>query len=271
MIVFCKSNCTRGTIVSSKLRILFFIIVSAGLITFVISFNSNNPRAVNSEKGVSEEDVNRLIGEYIKNNPQEILDSLTQYQITKQREEEENAAKNVIDKLDELQNNPLDPVVGNPEGDVTIVEFFDYTCGYCKKIMPYIAEIIKEDPNVKVVFKEIPILGPNAIIAAKASIAVYQIAPEKYFEFHTKLMSKRITSKASVLEEATALGIDAKQVEERMESDEVINIILKSKELAESIGVRGTPAIVIGETLFPGAIDLETFRKQIAQERAKNK
>jgi protein-disulfide isomerase len=251
---------------SSKLRILFFGIIAAGVFVFIVMFNVN----VNTSQaeGITEEEVKKIISQYIKQNPQEIIDSLTQHQISQQREQEQNAQANLKQNLDEIKNNPVDPIAGNPQGDVTVVEFFDYSCGYCKKIMPYIAEIIKTDPNVKVVFKELPILGPNSFIAAQASLAVNMIAPDKYFDYHAKLMSTRVSSKASVLKIADELGIDSSKVEEKMSSQEVQSIIAANKKLAEEVGIRGTPAIVIGEQLYPGAIDLATFQKEIARVRS---
>jgi len=250
---------------SSNLRIAFLFIVSIALISFLITFTLNN----NSQAGgLNEKDVNILIGKYIKENPKEIIDALTQYQIDQQKKQEEETSKNISEKLNEIQNNPLDPIVGNPQGDIIIAEFFDYSCGYCKKILPSISQLLKNDPNIKVVFKELPILGPDSYTAAKAALAVNQIAPEKYFEYHSKLMLGRYRGEAAILKVAEDMGLDKKAVKEKMNSEQVLSIITNNKTLSSSIGIRGTPAIVINDQFFPGAIDLNTFKNIITQIRS---
>lgn len=249
---------------SSSLRIGFLFIVSIALISFLITFSLNN----SSASGLSEKDVNLLIGKYIKENPQEIIDSLTQYQIDQQKKQEEETTKNISEKLNEIQNNPLDPIAGNPQGDIVIAEFFDYSCGYCKKILPYISELLKNDDNIKVVFKELPILGPDSYNAAKIALAVNLLSPDKYFDYHAKLMQGRYRGAESMIQLAVSMGLDRKAVEEKMKSEQVQSIIANNKTLSTSIGIRGTPAIIINDQFFPGAIDLNTFRSVIAQIRS---
>jgi protein-disulfide isomerase len=249
---------------SSNLKITFLFIITVFLISFtvVVTINSNS-----HAEGLKKEDVNELIKTYIQQNPQQIVDSVTKYQIEQQRKSEEDAVKKVSEKLPEIQNNPLDPIAGNPQGDVILVQFFDYSCGYCKRLVPAITELLKEDKNVKIVFKELPILGENSVIESKASLAVNSIAPEKYFEFHTKLMASRITGLESILKIVSEIGLDAKLVQEKMNSTEISSLLATNKALADTIGVRGTPALIIGDKFIPGAIDLATMKQLIAEVR----
>jgi protein-disulfide isomerase len=250
--------------VSSNLKITFLFIITVVLISFtvVVTINSNS-----HAEGLKKEDVNQLIKTYIQQNPQEILDSVGKYQVEQQRKSEEDAVKKVSEKLTEIHSNPLDPIAGNPQGDVILVQFFDYSCGYCKRLVPAITELLKEDNNVKIIFKELPILGENSVIESKASLAVNSIAPEKYFEFHTKLMASRITGLESILKIVSEIGLDAKLVEEKMNSAEISSLLASNKALADTIGVRGTPALIIGDKFIPGAIDLATMKQLIAKVR----
>jgi protein-disulfide isomerase len=151
-----------------------------------------------------------------------------------------------------------------------LVEFYDYSCGYCKKVFPSVAKLIEEDKNLKVVFKEFPILGPNSVITAKAALAANIIAPEKYLEVHEKLMNSRITSKENLIDIVSSLGIDKDKLSSEMESDKVQKIIDDNKDLARDLGISGTPAFVIGDEFVPGAVSFEQMKEIIKQQREKN-
>ncbi len=219
--------------------------------------------------GASTSQIEKVVADYIKEHPEEILKSVSDYQQKSQADSDAAAQKTVSEKTSELENDKSSPIAGNPKGDVTIVQFFDYSCGYCKRVMPEISSLIEEDKNLKVVFKEFPILGPNSLLASHASLAVNMVAPEKYFEFHKALTKATVSGKDSVLKIASDLGIDKDKVSAKMDSDEVKKEIEKNAELARSIGVRGTPAFVIGGTFVPGAIGKDDFKKLIAESRSK--
>ncbi len=219
--------------------------------------------------GASKTEIEKIVAEYIQNNPQAILDSVNKHQQNSAEAEEKKAQITIKDKLAEIENNPSSPIAGNAKGDVVIVEFFDYSCGYCKKVLPTITKLIEEDKNVKFVFKELPILGPNSELAAKAALAVYAIAPEKYFAFHKKLMGERVYGQENLNASATELGIDAAAMAKKMNSPEIEKIIAADRELATNVGIRGTPAFIVGGELVPGAIDYDAFKTLIAKARAK--
>ncbi|MDB2415014.1 DsbA family protein [Rickettsiales bacterium] len=219
---------------------------------------------------MSEDEINDIIREYIKNNPEDIIDSLTEYQSTEEQRRASKAQDVIKEKINILENDPKSPIMGNPEGDITIVEFFDYSCGYCKRVFPTLSRLAKEDKNLKIVFKEFPILGPNSVTLSKAAVAVFLIDPDKYVAFHTKLMDSRVAGKNGAIAIAKDLNIDAKSLEAKMESPEVAKIIADNRDLANDIGVRGTPAFVIAGEFIPGANSYEAFKEKIAEIRRKN-
>ncbi len=217
--------------------------------------------------GASKEEIEKIIADYIQNNPKLILESVSKYQQHASEEDNKKALASIKDKLNEVENDPTSPVAGNPKGDVVLVEFLDYSCGYCKKVLPSIIKFIEEDKNIKVVFKELPILGPNSELTAKAALAVHIISPNKYFAFHKKLMGGQVGGQESINTAAKELGIDVKAMEEKMKSPEIEKIIAKNRELASSIGIHGTPAFVVGGELVPGAVDFDTLKALVAKAR----
>ena len=206
---------------------------------------------------------------YIKAHPEVIIDAVTQYQQDQVRKQAEQSEKFISSKWTELTSSTADPVAGNPKGDVTIVEFFDYSCGYCKHVLPYMLKVLETDPNVRIIFKEFPILSPNSEIAAKVALAAYQVNPAKYLEFHKALFNARLTSEKSALEVATSVGLDAKVLEEKMKTPEIQAALTATRQFALEAGVRGTPAFVINGKLIPGVADLESLQALIKAAREK--
>ena len=161
------------------------------------------------------------------------------------------------------------PVAGNPDGDVTLVEFFDYHCAYCKRMRGPVMTVLEEDPGLRVVFKEFPILGPDSVVAARAALTSRNQNPDKYVEFHTALMSTRgRLTQPRILAIARDVGFDAERLETDMDSPEVTATIRRNLALARALGITGTPSLVIGTQLVPGAVSLRTLRQLIAQARA---
>ena len=131
---------------------------------------------------------NNMINKFIKDNPHVIIESLNEWQRKQGEEQKKLALENIQKRINELHNDPNSPTTGNLNGDITIVEFFDYNCGFCKKVFPSVKKILENDPNVKVVFKEFPILSQSSETLAKFALAVNAISPEKYLDFHAEAM-----------------------------------------------------------------------------------
>lgn len=220
-------------------------------------------------KAMTKEEVQTIIHDYIMENPQVIMESFEKFQ-RKQVEERMGKAKENIDKYQkELTQNPMAPVAGNPNGDVTVVYFFDYNCGYCKRAFPTISKLIDEDKKVRVVLKELPILGPSSELAAKYALAVHNIDKGKYFAYHSELMKfTGEKTEASLTEMAKKVGIKEDKLKEAVAKPEIGEYINSVRELAQNIGIGGTPAFVVGKELIPGAVDLDALKAQVQAARS---
>lgn len=205
--------------------------------------------------------LDAAIEKYLMEHPDVILKSLKKYR------ERDRISATEVNKVKSSGNSPF---VGNKDADVTLVEFFDYHCGFCKRFYPTITQLLEEDKNLKVVFKELPIISDDSEIAARASLAVYSIDPEKYFGFHTALMK---TTGRYDMEKITSLarqaGLDESAFITAMQSAKVTQELESTKKLAEELGISGTPFIIIGQQLIPGAADIDKLREKIANARQK--
>jgi len=209
-----------------------------------------------------------LIRQYIMDHPDVVVESLQRWQERQKAESEQKAKAALTEHRDLLENNPAAPVAGNVDGDVTIVEFFDYRCGYCKRVFPAIQELIETDGNIRYVFKEFPILGPDSTIASQAAQAVWFVAPDRYLDFHAALMGARgALSEDRVLDIAAKVGLDRDAVKKGMGDARVAETLASNLALGRDLGVNGTPAFVIGGQLIPGAIDLDTMKELVAEAR----
>lgn len=213
--------------------------------------------------------VETLVRDYILKNPEIIVESLRGYEEKHRQASEKEAREAIATSRDALEKDRTSPVAGNPQGDVTLVQFFDYRCGYCKKVVPSIQELLKTDKNIRLVFKEFPILGPDSVTASRAALAAWKISPDKYFPFHLALMEMRgEMSEARVLETAKKVGIDVDKLKTAMADSSIKSAIERNIDLARTLQINGTPAFIIGGQLVPGAVDLATLREMVATARA---
>ena len=158
------------------------------------------------------------------------------------------------------------PVWGNPNGDVTVVEFFDYRCPYCKRSLDQVRELVKSDPNIRVVLKEYPILGPESVFAAEVAIA--SVEQGKYLETHMALMSAGGRfDRESILALAQGLGLDMARLRADMKKPKVKKVIREARVLADKLAISGTPAFIVGDELLPGYADLVTLKKLVLAAR----
>ncbi|NQV55801.1 MAG: DsbA family protein [Rhodospirillales bacterium] len=224
-----------------------------------------------SLSGEQKREIERLIGEYIRTNPEIILESMRNLQERDRAAQQRRAAENLVSYRNELINDRQAPIGGNPEGDVTVVEFFDYRCTYCKRVYPAVVKLLSDDPNVRYVFKEFPILSPVSRIAAQAALAAWNIDKTKYVQFHTRLMatSGNLNEKRILLI-AESSGLDSAKIKIEMNSPSIERALQANKHLAEKLGISGTPVFIIGNRLVPGAIDYSTLKKLVAEARDKS-
>ncbi len=251
-------------VMNTRFRCVFF---SAFLALAAIS-PTMPVQAADGLSDLQRSEVETLIHKYIMENPRVILDAVQQMQAREEEEQKLAAAKNLVTYREQLINDPKAPVLGNPNGDITIVEFFDYRCGYCKRVFPTLLKAMEDDGNLRLVYKEFPILGPDSIIATKASLAVWRLTPDKYQAYHTALMAARGgLNESTVLAVADKIGLDSDAIAKEMKSPEIEQDLNKNYELAQALGISGTPAFVIGNQLVPGAVDLETLKNLIKEAR----
>ena len=211
--------------------------------------------------------LDRAIHDYLMAHPDVVLDALKAAEQQADAQAAEQSRRVIALKQKELQDSPEDLVQGNPKGDVTLVEFFDYRCPYCKQIEPSLDALLKEDGKLRVVYKEFPILGEASVYAARVALAAKKQG--KYAEFHRAMMAtKGDIGDETVLKVATSLGLDVNKIKADMSAPQVDKLIDTNYALADALSIQGTPAIIIGGTLIPGAVDLDTLRKDIAAARS---
>jgi protein-disulfide isomerase len=221
---------------------------------------------VSDVKGVEE-----VVAKWIEANPQAIINSVQNMQKKMMEEQTKNAQKNIGQKKEELFNDVNSPQFA-PEGyDVSIVEFYDYACGYCKKAQGTVDELLKSDPKVRIIYKDFPILGEPSQEMSKVSVAVNILAPNSFRKFHDALMKTNERGKSAAIKAAKSVGIDAKKLEEvlKNEKSKIEKILQDNIALGSSIGINGTPGFIVGEELIPGAMEVGTFKEKISALRAK--
>jgi protein-disulfide isomerase len=210
--------------------------------------------------------IGEIVREYLITNPQlmlEVMDALDTYE---SEIEEKQQAASIAANRDALEQDGFSFIAGNPDGAITVVEFFDYRCPYCKQVADDMTQLIEGHDDVRLVLKEFPILGPNSTVASQAAIAA--IPQGKYLDFHFALLeSKGTLDRDKVMEIAEETGLDTDKLARDMETARVETIIDTNHTLARDIGVRGTPAFIIGDRLIPGAASIEEIEARIQAVR----
>lgn len=217
---------------------------------------------------VTPDQINQAISQYLKDHPDEVVAALQAAQAQAEQQKQVAATQALSDSHAEIFNNAADPVIGNPAGDVTVVEFFDYRCPYCKRVTDSLVSLIQSDDKVRIVFKEFPILGPESVVAAKLALAAHKQG--KYREVHEAFMAhKGSFEKDALIELAASVGADPAKLAADMEDPAIIAQFQANDALAAKLGITGTPGFIFGRTLVPGAISLDDMKKLVAEARAK--
>lgn len=212
------------------------------------------------------ETIKNMIREYLFKNPQALREAIIELQAYEQKQQQKAARQALAQYGKSLYRSPNSFVAGNPDGDVTLVEFFDYNCGFCRRSMKELMTLIDTDPNLKVIFKEFPILSQGSVYAARAAMA--SIKQGKYLEFHMAMMKLRGSAdKTSVIDIAEEVGLDVAKLKKEMEKPYILNEIRDAQRTAAAIGINGTPGFVIGDRVIGGAVGIAALRRQIAAVR----
>ena len=217
--------------------------------------------------GMDEDRIKELVLEAIRENPGIVFEAAQLFEQQQQALQAQAAAQVLDTEKATLENDPNAPVLGNPDGDVTVVEFFDYNCPYCRRVKPEMEALLAADPNVRVVYREWPILGDGSVFAARAALASRNQG--KYEEFHWAMMQlKERAEEASILRTAEDIGLDVAQLRRDMNGPEIEEHIQTSMRLAQSLGFSGPPSFVIGDSLAPGLIQADQMIELVDQARA---
>jgi len=224
---------------------------------------------IDSDKSVENvADVEEVVAKWIEANPEAIIKSVSSMQQKQMEARMKDAQKNISLKKDELLSKKSPQYA--PSGyDVTVVEFFDYNCGYCKKAQATVEELLKEDKKVRIIYKEFPILGQPSLEMSQVAIAVNMVDPSSYKKFHDTLMKSGEKGKQGALNAAKAAGINMSKLEATLQKDKakIDETIQGNLALGSSVGISGTPGFVIGEELLPGALELAALKEKVAAAR----
>jgi len=198
------------------------------------------------------QELGKIIKEYLLANPEIFLEAQSALESKMEKEQAEKLKVAIAENAGEIYRDPKADVAGNPNGDITVVEFFDYNCGYCKRGLHDVIKLVEGDPKVRVVFKELPILSKGSEEASRVAIAAGRQG--KYWDMHKAMLeAKGQMNEANALAIATKLGLDIDKLKKDMASPEVEAEIKKSEALAKKMGVNGTPHFLVGDRAIPGA------------------
>ena len=289
---FLNKNITgKPSLIKPAAILLAVLLVIGGVYTFLGNKESTKSEVASEANGENEmqnaevkssgldadekvkdvADVEKVIAKWIEANPEAIIKSVSTMQQKAMEARMKDAQKNISVKKDELFKDKNSPQHAPSGYNVTVVEFFDYNCGYCKKAQATVEELLKEDKKVRIVYKEFPILGQPSAEMAQIAIAVNMISPSSYKKFHDTLMQSHEKGKDAAMKVAQSIGINMSKLEAVLKDDKskIEGVIQSNIALGSAIGVTGTPGFVIGEELIPGALELSAFKEKIADVRKK--
>lgn len=244
----------------------FFIPLAAGAL---LAIGPTAPLLAEGFSGQQKVEIEKVVHDYLITNPEVIKDAIDELGKREKVAEAATREKAVSQHGDKIANSPNQAVVGNPSGDVTLVEFFDYNCGYCKQSLNSIAKLIEADPKLRVVLKDFPVLGPDSVEAAQvATAARMQLDSQKFWDFHRKLLSTRgHIGKQQALAAAKEVGADMPRIEKDMSSAETKAALKEVAALADELRFDGTPAWVIGKEAIIGGLPYAQLKAKIDNMR----
>jgi protein-disulfide isomerase len=233
-----------------------------------LAFLPWRPTAAGEFTPAQRQAIESVVRDYLTNNPDVLLGALRAAKVKLDRDADAKTAALIADHRHQIYDDPQTPVGGNPHGNVTLVEFFDYRCPYCKETQPTLEKLLAENSRLRLVYKELPILGPVSVTAAHAALAAARQG--KYETFHRAMMAARGNiADATVLQIARSVGLDVDRLERDMAAPEIGKAITANIKLADALDINGTPAFVIGDRMIPGAVDLAGLQRLVADPEQK--
>ena len=235
------------------------------LLCLILLLTGLRPAAAQSFTPAQRADIVAIVRDALKTDPSILRDAFVELQ-KDEAQGQERAAGAAIARLDKQIHDPADAIEGNPLGDVTVVEFYDTRCPYCRRMLPVITELVRVEPNVKITMKDMPILGPASVLESRALLAAQRQGG--YFKMRDAVMANSAPSTVDSLREtANRLGLDGAKMIRDMDDPAIKTRLESNVALAQQIGIQGTPAMVIGSTLLAGAADIGELRQAIATAR----
>ena len=223
--------------------------------------------AAENAPGQSREEIEHIIHEYIVSHPEVVGEAVKKLREQRLTTQQQRVRETIATKQDELFQDPTSPTAGQLHDGVRIVEFFDYRCPYCKSVSGTVATLLSENPNVRVIFKELPILGSDSLLAAKAALAAKKQGA--YLNFHTALMKTAgVITLATIEEIAKDLRLDAEKLKNDMESQEIQETLTSNRRLASALTIQSTPTFIVESEIATGALNLATFQILIGKAQA---
>ena len=245
--------------------------LAAALLAIALALPAAAPAGAQSFSPDQRGEIERIIKDYLLKHPellQEVMSELEKRQTAADAEKHRGAIKELSATI---FNSSRQVTLGNLQGDVTVVEFFDYNCGYCKRAMTDMLDLLKVDGKVRFVLKEFPVLGEGSMQAAQVAVAVRmqdKTGGKKYLDFHQKLLASRGSiDKARAVAAAKEVGLDVARIEKDLASDEVKATLEESYKIAEALGLNGTPSYVVGSDVVIGAVGLKVLKEKVNTAR----
>jgi len=265
------SNSTQRSlspgVVGTAVLVLALALGAAAWFAFDAGFRSGASPAATSEP---QDEFERRVRAYLLENPEVILEAIERLEVRQQEAQRGAVGAVIAARSEELLNDPDSPVGGNPEGDVTLVYFFDYNCPYCRRAAPMLDEALQADSSLRMVFKEFPVLGPSSEFAARVALAAHRQGA--YEVLHDAMMTHSgAINETSTLEIARELGLDVEQLKRDADDPAIAEKIANNLALARELRISGTPGFVIGEQVVRGLVDLSTLQQVVEHARSQER
>ena len=217
------------------------------------------------KKQTSDDHIREVVKDYLVKNPEVMLEVQEALNNKIEQKNTENRSSTITGMKDEIFNSSDDGILGNPNGKISLVEFFDYNCGYCKKSYPDIQALIKGDPDLRIVLKDFPVLGDDSVKAHIVARAFMKLMPMKFAAFHNQMMtSEGRANEEKAIKIAVKLGVDEKQLRQTMKDPDIQQVFMKNGKLAYLLDINGTPSYILGNEVLVGAVGENVLKKKIA-------
>lgn len=245
---------------------MFVRVLLVTMLLGALAVVASGPAKASDAGAVQRQQVEAIIHDYLLQHPDVLIAALRVAEDRLHHQDDAKASKAVAQYHREVFDDAATPVGGNPRGDVSVVEFFDYRCPYCKQVEPSLESMLKQDSRLRLVYKEFPILGPVSVTASRAALAARRQG--KYDAFHAAMMQARgnITDD-TVYQVAGSVGLDVDKLKRDMASPDIAQELQANLKLADALGIHGTPAFIIGDKVVPGALDLDALKTMVSDAR----